>query len=228
MDECDLPVLSVFKDLHPRVAGFVLLTISRENRLMFGTAWAPAISPASVSPRFSSMFSVEDPDPMNHGIGGSMIVPSDSRRLATVTTVPFRTCATPVESGDPTDLDRKRSWSVELHTWRAFTRPRKAFAFSWSWFATNAAHEHSRKPYLGFRRWVGRPSRTDRLAEEHQCPSTMLGLCTAPVRSDRSHTSFSLSEVLSRGHDQAHSLAWKTREPQPDRLGLERRHSFWE
>lgn len=40
---------------------------------------------------------------------GSMIVPSDSRQLATVTTVPLRTCATPVESGDPIDLDRKRS-----------------------------------------------------------------------------------------------------------------------
>lgn len=28
LDECDLPVLSVFKDLHPRVAGFVFLTTS--------------------------------------------------------------------------------------------------------------------------------------------------------------------------------------------------------
>lgn len=61
INSCDLPVLSVFKDLHPRVTGFVFLTISRSDQTDAHNA-----SLASDSPRSSPAFSTEDIDPGFH------------------------------------------------------------------------------------------------------------------------------------------------------------------
>ena len=104
LDECDLPVLSVFKDLHPRVCWFVFLATSRRSdRLVF--TWHQ--SGFGFATLLSDVFG-RRPRPQLNGTGGSMIVPSDSSARDRHDT-PSRTCATPVEPGDPIDLDRKRS-----------------------------------------------------------------------------------------------------------------------
>lgn len=165
-------------------------------------------------------FSVEEPDPTFRWNRRSAIVPSDSRPLATVAAHPRGHAQPPFEPGDPIGLDRFRDRCGSR--WRYTPRePSRAHgkrfrAFSRVWFATSSAHEHSRKPYLDYGRKTSFADGSVDPAERMSSPRStsvraLLGLCTAPVRTNRSHTLF----CPFGAHRRAQSLAWNHESPCP-------------
>lgn len=149
----------------------------------------------------SPTFSVEGSSPTFRWNRGSMIVPSDSRHSR-----PLRHAladlrnhlssrAHPSTSIVSEESDRcvtdgvTRLESLHAPTENVHTLSH-GFGLQRTQLTSTPASRASATDENVFHRWVGRPSRTDPLAEEHQCSEPLPGLCTAPVRTNRSHTLF--------------------------------------
>lgn len=101
MDDCDLPVLSVFKDLHPRVAG------SFSSRLFVARIRLTFTAPVRLRFRHAPLrrFQAKKPTPPSWN-RRNVIVPSDSRPPVTVATCPRGPAQPSFEPDASTDLDR--------------------------------------------------------------------------------------------------------------------------
>lgn len=94
------------------------------------------------------------------------------------------------------------------YTPREPSRTHGSLRFSWTWFATNSAHEHSRKPCLGYRRERPLPMGRSTQSSGSTAPrSTSLRAIARSLYRPRTNGSPTHSVMLFRAHPRAHSTA---------------------
>lgn len=188
MVDCDLPVLSVFKDLHPRVCWLVLLAAF----CCSDQTDVHSASPASVSPCFLRCFRSKTPTPPLDGTGWTRSSPltlgrSRSLRHALSDLRNHRSSRTP----PLTSVAFPRSVCSQ---WRYTPRePSRAHGTAFAFLMGLVCNERSSR---ALPQAVPRFSPMGRSTQLNGFPrrgAPLPGLCTAPVRTNRSHTRSRLS-----------------------------------